>query len=124
MRITRPSGRRDFLMVVIPVKPQRTEMRVLMGIEQPTAVIFVTDPDKDPQADCSLIQRWFDLTPAEARLASFLIAGKSVEEISSMMGVQVSTARTHLKRVLSKTGTRRQGELIQLLVKTVGQIRR
>ena len=124
MRATRPSGRPAFVMVVIPVRPERAEVRVLMGLEQPTAIILVSDPEKDPEADCGLIQRCFALTPAESRLASLLIAGKSVKEISASMGVTVNTARTHLKRVLSKTGTRRQGELIQLLMKTVGQIQR
>ncbi|WP_246800502.1 helix-turn-helix transcriptional regulator [Bradyrhizobium sp. ERR14] len=57
----------------------------------------------------------FGLTPAQARLASLLVAGKSLEEIALDMNISSGTARNHLKAVFLRTGTRRQAELVSLL---------
>ena len=55
-------------------------------------------------------------TPAEARLADALAGGASVREAATKLGVTYETARTHLKRLLSKTGARRQAELVRILL--------
>jgi DNA-binding CsgD family transcriptional regulator len=39
-----------------------------------------------------------------------------VEAASAELGITVLTARTHLKRVFAKTKTRRQSELVLLLL--------
>jgi DNA-binding CsgD family transcriptional regulator len=83
---------------------------------QPMAVLFLTDPDKGPEPDLAFLQRAFSLTAAEARVSAALTQGKSVEEIALASGVTLGAIRSHLKRVFSKTGTRRQGELISLLM--------
>jgi len=57
----------------------------------------------------------FDLTPAEAKLATSLAGGLSLEAAAAESGVQMTTARTHLDRIFRKTGTRRQGQLVALL---------
>jgi len=43
--------------------------------------------------------------------------GKSAQEIAEEMGVCLETVRTHIRRVLSKTATARQGELISLVLR-------
>ncbi|WP_374591925.1 alpha/beta fold hydrolase [Aquabacterium sp.] len=55
----------------------------------------------------------FGLTPAEARLTQQLALGQSVEEVCKAQGVSTNTAKTHLKRVFSKVGVKRQAELMQ-----------
>lgn len=57
----------------------------------------------------------FDLTPAEAKLASALAAGRSIKEASQAVGVTESSGRTYLARIFGKTGTHRQAELVALL---------
>lgn len=57
----------------------------------------------------------FDLTPAEARIATSLMNGLSANEISSRHGTTVGTVRVQIKNILRKTGTRRQTELIAML---------
>jgi DNA-binding CsgD family transcriptional regulator len=63
----------------------------------------------------SVLHGLFDLTPAEARIAAALAAGSPLADAASAGGVTVKTARTYLERIFSKTGTRRQGELVALL---------
>ena len=66
-----------------------------------------------PPAD--LVRSLFDLTASEAEVARCLVRGRSVEEIAMERGVSHNTVRTHLRKVLEKTGTSRQAELVALL---------
>ena len=80
------------------------------------AVIFVGDRDSSMTGAREAIGRWYDLTPAEARLAAALAEGESLEEAAELLGITRNTARTHLKRIFAKTGTNRQGALVRLLL--------
>lgn len=57
----------------------------------------------------------FDLTPAEARLASALVAGRTLKEAAAECGITVKSSRGYLARVLHKTGTGQQSQLVALL---------
>jgi DNA-binding CsgD family transcriptional regulator len=62
-----------------------------------------------------VIQGLFDLTPAEAKLAALIAAGHPPRDAAALLGITEGTARTTLKYVLGKTGTRRQADLVGLL---------
>jgi DNA-binding CsgD family transcriptional regulator len=78
------------------------------------AIILVKDPSRFPKSDVNVLHQLFGLTTAEARLTGELASGKSLEEISQERNVRYSTLRAQLRAVMSKTETRRQGELIAL----------
>ena len=59
----------------------------------------------------------YGLTPAECRVALLLSDGRAPQEIAKMVGVTQNTVRSQIKSIFSKTGVRRQGELIQLLLR-------
>lgn len=77
-----------------------------------TAVV----PSSVPSAD--LIQGLFDLTPAEARVACGIAAGRTVDALASAFAVSVGTIRVQLRSVFEKTETARQAELVQLLAES------
>ena len=56
------------------------------------------------------------VTPAEARVACALVRGLSPQEAADACGVALGTVRTQLKAVFAKTRTRRQAELVRLLI--------
>ena len=58
----------------------------------------------------------FELTAAESRLTSALVAGVTLEEYAARRGVELSTVRYQLKQVLAKTGTRRQVDLVRQIL--------
>src|SRR5574337_427654 len=58
------------------------------------------------------LQRLFGLTTAEAEMTVLLANGGSLEAIAEARGVSVDTVRTQLRRVFTKTGIHRQGELV------------
>jgi DNA-binding CsgD family transcriptional regulator len=62
-----------------------------------------------------VLERLFELTPAEARLAWLVGAGCGLTEAAERLGVSPHTARTQLKCVFAKTATGRQSQLVRLL---------
>ena len=56
-----------------------------------------------------------------ARVADRLLDGLEVREIADRLGITFETCRFHLKRIFSKTSTRRQAELIRLMLSLPGQ---
>jgi DNA-binding CsgD family transcriptional regulator len=62
----------------------------------------------------------YELTPAEARVTQLLLQGSATGAIARRLGIQLETARTHVRRVLAKTGTHRQSELIRQLLCELG----
>lgn len=56
------------------------------------------------------------LTPAEHTILTLLICRKSVQEMGQIMGIQVSTVRTHLHHLFSKLGVHSQKQARQAAV--------
>jgi len=73
----------------------------------------------DLEARVRLVERdlmsVFNLTPAEARLASRLSGGDSIEEIAAELHISYETTRKQLKSIFHKTNTNRQAQLVALL---------
>src|SRR5262245_43825487 len=66
-----------------------------------------------------LLRRHFGLTPAEATLALHLAEGETLRSAEAKLSMTYETARTHLKSVFQKTGTRRQAELVVVIVTAI-----
>jgi len=79
-------------------------------------LVAVSDIRDTVSVDERLIATTFGATPTEAAVASHLIRGFNVSDTAASLGIQVSTVRTHLKRLFEKTGARRQAELLIMLV--------
>ena len=58
----------------------------------------------------------YQLTVAELRLVIVLREGKGLKAAARRIGVGYETVRTQVKSVFQKTGTKRQAEVITLLV--------
>lgn len=85
------------------------------------SIVFLTPVTEQRSPGPELLQALFDLTPAEARIASLVIDGKSVDSISKIQSVSLNTVRTQLKSVFMKTGVDRQVDLVRLLGQRHGQ---
>lgn len=96
---------------VLPLR--RSAYDVFSGSDVLVAVSEIALGDKGPPVN--LLIGLFDLSPAEARLASALATGKSLQQAAGLLGIQTTTARAYLAEVFRKTGTHRQGELVALL---------
>lgn len=64
----------------------------------------------------SLLGLLYGLTASERRLAARLASGESLARTAATLGIALETARTHLRNVFAKTGTRRQADLLRLIL--------
>lgn len=111
LSVPRGGEKRPFTIAVTPA--------VTTGKQSPAqnyACLYICDHDTAPPPSVAAIGTLFDLTPAEARVAQAIAGGEDLNNIAEAQGVTVSTARTYLKRVFSKTETGRQAELVRLLL--------
>jgi DNA-binding CsgD family transcriptional regulator len=112
MRLPRPSGKPDLSLLAIPL---RLAFEWLLP-RQPSVLLCVTDPDASPAAPADRLAELFGLTRAEANIAVELLAGCDVREIALRQGRSIHTIRLHLVRIMAKTDTNRQSELMRLLL--------
>lgn len=96
--------------------PVQALVSPLSGARDSVAALLISDPTQHHATADRVIAQLYRLTPAESRLAAELVQGKSVETAAYSLGISSHTARTHLKRIFSKTRTTRQGELISVLL--------
>ena len=108
--ITRGDMLRHYCLTVTPLPPT-----AFTGLETPAVAIFIADPSEGVATPNARLQMLFRLTPAEARLAQHLMLGMSLPEAAEKIGVSHNTVKTQLRRVLEKTETRRQCDLIRVL---------
>ena len=118
IRITRPSGQSDYHVVVMPL-PRRCQPGDANGA---AAVLFITDPDKMQNPVDFLFGDLYDLTDAESRLVCELMDGRGLTAAAESLGLSRNTVHSQLAAVFQKTGTRRQGELLRLLLGGVAPI--
>ena len=108
LAVVRPSLKRPWIVVVSPYKSTSGDK---------LAAALLIDPDEHPVAATEVLAKTFGFTRAEARLSQLLASGNRVEDAAEQLGITVNTARTHVRRMLDKTGLRRQTELVLLLNK-------
>jgi len=80
------------------------------------ALLFAFDPLTTPQITVDLVCQLFSLSKGEAKLAIALCEGKTLEDIATTHGTSIHTIKTQLKNAFLKTGTKRQSELVSLLL--------
>jgi DNA-binding CsgD family transcriptional regulator len=110
----RPSLRREYQ---VAAGPLRASLRQFTGMRAPAAVVLIADPEQYEPPSVELVRQIFKLTRKEAEIAVRLSEGKSIEQTAEELSITYETARTHLRRIFSKTGTSRQTELLLLMAR-------
>jgi DNA-binding CsgD family transcriptional regulator len=94
---------------------QRLE-KSAFGIDAPGVVMFIFESNLNNDQSSADVARIFGLTKAEARLTLAIANGMTAAEYSAKHGISINTAYSQIKDILAKTGTRRQAELIKLVL--------
>ena len=110
--VHRPSGRMPYHVLVSPLAAGW----LAAAPRQAAVVVYVTDPERGPQADPDAVCRYLGLTPAEGGVVLALARGMSLAEVARERNVSVETVRTHVKRSLAKADVRRQSDLVRLVL--------
>jgi DNA-binding CsgD family transcriptional regulator len=82
----------------------------------PAVALLVIDVERYIVPALAAFATRHGLTRAEARVLGAIAGGQGLIEAAKQLGVGATTARTHLSRIFSKTGTSRQTELIRLFL--------
>jgi DNA-binding CsgD family transcriptional regulator len=115
MSISRPSGQVS-LGVVVELIPSQ---ELVEGKGKPTVMVYVRDAVSKSLVSNAVTSQLYNLTPAETALALELANGLSLEEASETLNIRRNTARAHLRSIFSKTGVRRQTELVRIMLNSV-----
>jgi DNA-binding CsgD family transcriptional regulator len=115
LRIFRPSLRPPYCVLVVPLPSSNAAVGVPAG-----AVVFLDDPTRRPTASIRVLCKLFGLTPGQARVLALLVAGRSLQDAASQLGISAQTAKTHLKALLLRTETHRQADLVRLVMSSPG----
>lgn len=97
-------------LMVMPLSRRST---ILGKPEWPLALLTMNSLEQPAGDDRHLIEM-FALTPADARLAAEVAAGKRLDRLAEEHGVRMPTLRTQIRAIYAKTGTSRQAELAHL----------
>jgi DNA-binding CsgD family transcriptional regulator len=118
LRLSR--GHRTPLTVL--VVPHRSGIHWIDAL-RPTAILFMTDPEQAAEVRSEWLREDFGLTPAEAGFTREILKADGLRAAADRLGMSLTTARTHLARVFDKTGTRRQAELVRLILQSQPAVR-
>ena len=97
---------------VLPLR--RSAYDIFQGADTLVAVTTVSPIASAPSA--SVLTGLFDLSPAEVRLASALVEGRTLKAAAEAAGITYGTARSYLESIFAKTGVKQQSQLVALLV--------
>lgn len=106
-------GEPQWLLVASPVSSLQPQ--VLTSSPGVTSAVFVSSLADAGFLNREVLMTLYALTETEAWLACELARGEDLNGLSDSRGISRETLRTHLKRVLSKTNTRKQVDLVRLL---------
>ncbi|HEY8025171.1 MAG TPA: hypothetical protein VIF60_11430 [Burkholderiaceae bacterium] len=104
------SGRMPLILMLKPLPLSKN------NISQGAALMFIFDPEQTPAVAADVVKRLFGLSKAEADLAVALCCGKTLEDAAADRGITIHTTRYQLKSIFRKTGTKRQSDLVSLLL--------
>lgn len=103
--------------IALPGRVRPTPLSVGINPLRPgAALVLVVDPADAPTPSPEQLRCLYGLTDAEAAVAVAVTRGEGLAAVAARLGVGIATARTHLHHVFQKTGTRRQAQLVALLV--------
>jgi DNA-binding CsgD family transcriptional regulator len=115
----RRSGKAPYAVVAVPVRLERSALRS----DEAVATVFISDPTALRELSDAHIRHLYRLTPKEAKLAVLLTGGATVAKAATALGMAEKTARIHLQGLFRKTGTRRQVDLVRVLLGSAGPMR-
>ncbi len=118
MSVSRPSGEVN-LGLVIEMIPR---FDISDHNNNSYAAVYIRDSAGTSQTSSDIAKKLFGLTPAETALSLQLANGLSLEEAAASLGIRRNTARAHLRSIFSKTGIKRQSDLVRIFLNSVAAL--
>lgn len=114
--VRRPSHKRALTLFVRAVNAKAEPP----AEHEAAALVMILDTALPVEATELELRQLYGFTSTEAQLANLLMEGMALEDCGDELGIRRTTVRMHLRNIFAKTGARRQGELVALLLKSIG----
>jgi len=115
MAIPHPDDGRLITILVSSVHSGDLDAFADLQLPDSAAIVFMFDPAWPSELPLEWIMDAYQLTMAEAQVASHASFGRPVSDISARLNISPNTVKTHLGRIFAKTGVRGQAELAALI---------
>lgn len=79
-------------------------------------LLLLREPEKELVTPLSAAATLFRLTPTELQVLAQLLHGRTLAEITKILGIAMSTVKTHLNTLFHKTDTARQADLLRVVL--------
>lgn len=110
--------------LLLQFAPLSAQPPIGIAVHGRLVAVFIVDPNGAADPSPEQLRAQFGLTAAEAAFACVIVRGDGVKECARMVGISEATARTHLHRIFEKTGTKRQAQLVRVILASRPVIRR
>jgi DNA-binding NarL/FixJ family response regulator len=108
-----PARRRSGSPVTLTVMPL-VHRSLRGGVSQRAAAAILVAESGPLQLPADALSLLYGLTPAEVRVFELVVEGGSNDDAAKALGVSLSTVKSHMVRVLEKTGARNRVGLVNL----------
>lgn len=88
-----------------------------MDLGAPGVVFLLIERDISPHSAVQMAAQAYRLSAAESALLAHLLDGGTPVDFAEMRSVKITTVRTQLSSLLTKTGTQRQQDLLSLVAR-------
>jgi DNA-binding CsgD family transcriptional regulator len=109
--VPRPAGQRPLLARVLPYLDSSSYLD-----SAAKAIVFIRDPDARGARTVAQVASAYGLTARETSVVEKLLEVSDVKLVAEQLGMSEVTARNHVARILAKTGTNKQVELVNVIL--------
>ncbi len=81
-------------------------------------LLWVYELKRAVKCSAANLKQAYGLTATECRLVSLLVNGYDSQTVASILDITKNTFKSHLKQIFQKTETKRQSELVRLILIT------
>ncbi len=111
--IPRDHDRRDLLCMIYALPDTRGGVQ---STDDYAAMLIISDPAHRHSLAPKMLESLFGLTPTEAQIATAFARGSSTGDIARDFNISTTTVAFHKRNLFDKTQTRRQADLVALLL--------
>jgi DNA-binding CsgD family transcriptional regulator len=128
MRLVSDRTGAPYLAWLIPIAPAKSgppshRQSLVETFDYELMILLLVSPARrSAEIPAEAIQAAFSLSAAEARLASALLAGRSLGAYAAGTGVARNTVRNQLAAVFDRMRARRGTELVAIIVHALGPV--
>ncbi|MGV2988358.1 helix-turn-helix transcriptional regulator [Vibrio sp. E150_011] len=91
---------------------------VLANLSTQGAMVFLIEKNQPVQLNPALLNQLYQLNEMEIKVCEYTVRGYTRQEMARQLNRSPHTIKDYLKSIYSKTGTRKQAELIVMIITT------